>query len=92
LAPQTRPAPPPPPTAVAATPSPPLIEVEEQSTQTQPRRRPPPPAPTKRRKPPAIPLGRTHGGATITTIRSSEPSPLSKVHKAPIGLQQGTVP
>lgn len=84
------------PLAVAAvaisTPSPPTIELEEPSTQTQPRRRPPPPAPTRRRKPPAIPIGRTHGGATITTIRSSEPSPLSKVHKSPIGLQQGTVP
>ena len=78
-------------TATAATtpPSPPAAE--EPSTQTQPRRRPPPPTPTKRRKPPAIPLGRTHGGATITTIRSSEPSPLSKAYKAPIGLQQSTV-
>ena len=77
----------------AATPLPPSPPaVEETSTQTQPRRRPPPPTPTKRRKPPAIPLGRTHGGATITTIRSSEPSPLSKVYKAPIGLQQSTVP
>ena len=84
------------PTAVVAattatTPSSPPA-AEETSTQTQPRRRPPPPTPTKRRKPPAIPLGRTHGGATITTIRSSEPSPLSKVYKAPIGLQQSTVP
>ena len=77
-------------TAAGTPPSPPAAD--ETSTQTQPRRRPPPPAPTKRRKPPAIPLGRTHGGATITTIRSSEPSPLSKVYKAPIGLQQSTVP
>jgi hypothetical protein len=77
-------------TAAATPPSPPAAE--ETSTQTQPRRRPPPPTPTKRRKPPAIPLGRTHSGATITTIRSSEPSPLSKVYKAPIGLQQSTVP
>ena len=83
LSPHTRSAP-------ATPPSPPAAE--ETSTQTQPRRRPPPPTPTKRRKPPAIPLGRTHGGATITTIRSSEPSPLSKVYKAPIGLQQSTVP
>ncbi|KAF9521777.1 hypothetical protein CPB83DRAFT_865258 [Crepidotus variabilis] len=45
-------------------------------------RRPPPPPP-KRRKPPAIPT--TNGMVTMTTIRSSEPSPLSKVHK-PIGL------
>jgi hypothetical protein len=81
-------------TAAATTPpSPPAAEEPPSSTQTQqPRRRPPPPTPTKRRKPPAIPLGRTHGGATITTIRSSEPSPLSKVYKAPIGLQQSTVP
>lgn len=49
------------------------------------RRRPPPPP--KRRKPPAIPVGHTNGGATITSIRSSEPSPLSKVHKPPVGVQ-----
>ena len=78
------------PAVVSTPPSPPAAE--ETSTQTQPRRRPPPPTPVKRRKPPAIPLGRTHSGATITTIRSSEPSPLSKVYKAPIGLQQSTVP
>lgn len=48
----------------------------------------PPPAPPKRRKPPAIPVGRTNSGAIITSIRSSEPSPLSKAHKPPIGLQQ----
>jgi hypothetical protein len=78
------------PAVVTTTPSP--LAAEETSTQTQPRRRPPPPTPIKRRKPPAIPLGRTHSGATITTIRSSEPSPLSKVYKAPIGLQQSTVP
>ncbi|KAF8812814.1 hypothetical protein BYT27DRAFT_7182270 [Phlegmacium glaucopus] len=77
--------------AVAAPPPPPTTQVEQPSTQTQPHRRPPPPAPTKRRKPPAIPIGRTHGGATITTIRSSESSPLSKAHKSPIGLQQGPV-
>lgn len=65
----------------------------------QPRRRPPPPPNmhisnantsnangSKRRKPPAIPIGRTNGGATITSIRSSEPSPLSKVHKPQIGV------
>ena len=90
LAPHTLPTPSPPPPPLPPT-SPPITEPEA-PTQTQPRRRPPPPAPTKRRKPPAIPLGRTHGGATITTIRSSEPSPLSKVHKAPFGLQQSTVP
>ena len=90
LVPHTRPAPAVVAATAAATPSPPAAE--ETSMQTQPRRRPPPPTPTKRRKPPAIPLGRTHGGATITTIRSSEPSPLSKVYKAPIGLQQSTVP
>lgn len=72
-------------TAAAFVAIPPTIEGPP--TQTQPRRRPPPPTPTKRRKPPAIPLGRTHGGATITTIKSSEPSPLSKVYKAPIGIQ-----
>lgn len=76
--------------AAATPPSPPAAE--QTSTQTQPRRRPPPPTPTRRRKPPAIPLGRTHSGATITTIRSSEPSPLSKAYKTPIGLQQSTVP
>lgn len=84
LSPHTRSAP----AVVATPPSPPASE--EISMQTQPRRRPPPPTPIKRRKPPAIPLGRTHSGATITTIRSSEPSPLSKVYKAPIGLQQST--
>ncbi|KAJ6622827.1 hypothetical protein B0H10DRAFT_1723933, partial [Mycena sp. CBHHK59/15] len=36
-----------------------------------PQRRSAPPPPPKRRKPPAIPVGRTNGGATITTIRSS---------------------
>lgn len=46
------------------------------STPTSPRR--PAPAPPKRRKPPAIPVGRTHGGATITTIKSSATSPLSR--------------
>ena len=53
----------------------------------QPRRRPPP-APPKRRKPPAIPIGVTNSGATITSIRSSEPSPLSKAHKPPAGVSQ----
>ena len=88
LAPHTRPAPAV--IAAAATHLSPHI-AEGTSMQTQARRRPPPPAPTKRRKPPAIPIGRTHGGATITTIKSSEPSPLSKVYKTPIGLQQSTV-
>ena len=87
---RSTPPPPPPPPAVAAAAAATLPASEETTTQTQPRRRPPPPTPIKRRKPPAIPLGRTHSGATITTIRSSEPSPLSKVYKAPIGLQQST--
>lgn len=52
---------------------------------SKPHRRPPP-VPPKRRKPPAIPIGRTNGGAVMTSIRSSEPSPLSKVHKPPIEL------
>jgi hypothetical protein len=52
---------------------------------SKPQRRPPP-APPKRRKPPAIPIGRTNNGAVITSIRSSEPSPLSKVYKPPVGI------
>ena len=52
---------------------------------SKPHRRPPP-APPKRRKPPAIPIGRTNGGAVITSIRSSEPSPLSKVYKPAVGI------
>lgn len=63
--------------------------LEEPATQIvaqPPKRRRPPPAPPKRHKPPAIPIGRTNSGAMITTIRSSEPSPLSKSHK--IGVQQ----
>jgi hypothetical protein len=52
-----------------------------------PPRRSAPPPPPKRRKPPAIPVGRTNGGATITTIRSSTISPLAKVTKAP-SMQQ----
>lgn len=46
--------------------------------QSQPRRRPPPPAPPKRRKPPAIPILGSNK-VTMHTIRSSEPSPLSRV-------------
>ncbi|KDR77158.1 hypothetical protein GALMADRAFT_225296 [Galerina marginata CBS 339.88] len=65
----------------------PLANVEDSP---QRRRRPPPPAPPKRRKPPAIPIGTTNSGATITSIRSSEPSPLAKVHKPQIGLQQAS--
>ncbi|EAU83953.2 hypothetical protein CC1G_09835 [Coprinopsis cinerea okayama7 len=42
----------------------------------------PPPAPPKRRKPPAIP---TTNGVTMYPIKSSEPSPLSNVMKAPSG-------
>jgi len=61
---------------------------ESSSSSSKPHRRPPPPAPTRRRKPPAIPIGRTNGGAVITSIRSSEPSPLSKTHKPPIGMHQ----
>ncbi|KAF8909624.1 hypothetical protein CPB84DRAFT_1765012 [Gymnopilus junonius] len=57
------------------------------SSTTQPRRRPPP-APPKRRKPPAIPIGVTDSGVTMTSIRSSEPSPLSKSHKPQIGVPQ----
>ena len=63
--------------------------LEEPATQIvaqSPRRRRPPPAPPKRHKPPPIPIGRTNSGVMITTIRSSEPSPLSKSHK--IGVQQ----
>jgi len=53
---------------------------EAKSSSTTTRRRPPPPPAPKRRKPPAIP---THGGhgITITTIKTSESSPLSKVQK-----------
>jgi hypothetical protein len=62
---------------------------EEPATQIVPpsaRRRRPPPAPPRRQNPPPIPIGRTNSGVTITSIRSSEPSPLSKSHK--IGVQQ----
>ncbi|KAH8112863.1 hypothetical protein DFH11DRAFT_1778458 [Phellopilus nigrolimitatus] len=50
----------------------------------QQHRRAAPPAPPKRRKPPAIPVHagtttRTAGGATMTTIARSTPSPLSRV-------------
>lgn len=75
----------------------PAVQVDDLTAATSamtlndpPRRRPPPPAPPKRRKPPAIPIGRTHSGATITSIRSSEPSPLSKVHKPQLGVQQAS--
>jgi len=61
-------------------------KVEDSSSVTQSRRRHPPPP--KRRKPPAIPIGHTNSGATITSIKSSEPSPLSKVHKPQIGVPQ----
>ena len=66
-----------------------VVIFEEPATQIVPpsaRRRRPPPAPPKRQKPPPIPIGRTNSGVTITSIRSSEPSPLSKSHK--IGVQQ----
>ena len=59
---------------------------EGKSAFQKPHRRPPP-APPKRRKPPAIPIGHTNGGAVIASIRSSEPSPLSKSFKPPIGVQ-----
>lgn len=52
------------------------LKSDEPTSQAQVRNRRPPPAPPKRRKPPAIPLGR---GVTMQTIKSSEPSPLSKV-------------
>ncbi|KAF9463233.1 hypothetical protein BDZ94DRAFT_1259432 [Collybia nuda] len=61
--------------------------VDETPQVSAPQRRSAPPPPPKRRKPPAIPVGRTNGGATITTIRSSATSPLAKVTKAP-SLQQ----
>jgi len=61
------------------------------SAQAQvPHRRSAPPAPPKRRKPPAIPVGHTNGGATITAIRTSVNSPLAKVSKPP-GLQHSTL-
>ena len=66
-----------------------VIILEESAAQIvpqSPRRRRPPPAPPKRQKPPPIPIGRTNSGVTITSIRSSEPSPLSKSHK--IGVQK----
>ncbi|KAF9563841.1 hypothetical protein CPC08DRAFT_705758 [Agrocybe pediades] len=66
--------------------SPPPDSEEDALPAAPPTRRRPPPPP-KRRKPPAIPMGRTNSGATITSIRSSEPSPLSKVHKPHIGVQ-----
>ncbi|KAF6751153.1 hypothetical protein DFP72DRAFT_1012787 [Ephemerocybe angulata] len=57
--------------------------LSEEPTQDQPRvRRPPPPAPPKRRKPPAVPLLHNRN-VTIHPIRSSEPSPLSRVVKPP---------
>ncbi|PPQ77944.1 hypothetical protein CVT25_015419 [Psilocybe cyanescens] len=68
----------------------PLVMSEDVPVIAQPRRRPPPPAPPKRRKPPAIPISHINNGVTITAIRSSEPSPLSKVHKPPIGVQQAS--
>ena len=61
------------------------ISDDSASLISKPHRRPPP-APPKRRKPPAIPIGRTNGGAVITSIRSSEPSPLSKAYKPPVGI------
>ncbi|PPR03362.1 hypothetical protein CVT24_012487 [Panaeolus cyanescens] len=65
-----------------------IIITSKGATGTTQRR--PPPLPPKRRKPPAIPVGRTNSGAIITSIRSSEPSPLSKTHKPQIGLQQAS--
>ena len=61
---------------------------EEPTAAEPPKRRRPPPAPPKRRRPPPIPIGHTNSGATITSIRSSEPSPLSKAHKPQIGVHQ----
>ncbi|KAG6860797.1 hypothetical protein C0995_007507 [Termitomyces sp. Mi166 len=51
-------------------------------TKEQPPRRSPPPPPPKRRKPPAVPTQVTHGGATITTIKSSATMPQLKVAHA----------
>ena len=45
-------------------------------TSQVPRRSAPPAPPGKRRKPPAVPSGRSHGHATITTIKTSASSPL----------------
>lgn len=58
-----------------------LPDSKDPTVQGPPRRRPPPPAPPKRRKPPAIPIHNDR--VTIHPIRSSEPSPLSRVVKAP---------
>ncbi|CAA7268812.1 unnamed protein product [Cyclocybe aegerita] len=80
-----------PPSSTSSTSPPSSAKSEGFPSTAQPRRKPPPPpAPSKRRKPPAIPIGRTNGGAIITSIKSSEPSPLSKAHKPPIGLQQAS--
>jgi hypothetical protein len=69
--------------------SPAQVPIPEEPTLAQPpKRRRPPPAPPKRRRPPAIPIGHTNSGAIITSIRSSEPSPLSKTHKTQIGVHQ----
>lgn len=79
--------------SAAAVPGPvPAVVVDDSPAPTEqvPRRRPPPPAPPKRRKPPAIPMGHTNSGATITSIRSSEPSPLSKAHKPHVGVTQAS--
>ncbi|KAH7921468.1 hypothetical protein BV22DRAFT_1096457 [Leucogyrophana mollusca] len=62
------------------------------STMAQKSQRRPAPAPPKRRQPPAVPVGKTNSGATITAIASSASTPalsqLGKASKAPpSGLQ-----
>ncbi|KAI5117908.1 hypothetical protein M0805_003602 [Coniferiporia weirii] len=68
------------PTPLVATPVPPA----KKTAPPLQHHRAAPPAPPRRRKPPAIPAGpgtmRTTGGATMTTIASSRPSPLSRAH------------
>ncbi len=72
--------------SISPTPSTSSLNSEGSIASSKPHRRPAP-APPKRRKPPAIPIGHTNGGAFITSIMSSEPSPLSKVYKPPIDIQ-----
>lgn len=71
---------------ISPTPSTSSLNSEGSIASSKPYRRPAP-APPKRRKPPAIPIGHTNGGAFITSIMSSEPSPLSKVYKPSINVQ-----
>jgi hypothetical protein len=55
-------------------PSPTLIHQRASASAQATQRRPAPPAPPTRRKPPAIPVGRTNGDATITVIKSTRSS------------------